>query len=876
MAAIATQDPTGSIASILHRPQYAQAPQRPGPLPSRILHPEEQFQLNQPFYVPTVQPFIPYQWSMSTPYVPYGGFHGLGYGMMPSLLLPQCLEVPGYMIPQTQLHMLDYRHLTPHVAPTIPLQTRRSHFQNGVPPGRVMVSSEVQTEPLCRTTDTHERAISHNCSESGRGTDSPVSTSPSSLDNKSVACPESTSMLTQNYNATNAINTTDLSAVPKSEILQAEHMHMKCDKMFYEHKKFQNKDNMELASHNETDLLQCSMGSVQSSGDVVLCSYQSLAFRKDKQRVEAGMLSYSRKHCLPACTEVTMLRNSPSCRTFKTYPKPTRSVITQRIKANKNSEMPFRAKSRDDVNIFNNVDFKILRLPFDIENHNQPCQLEASIWSVESLIPYVPSTEWMTDNGLLKTPQKPLSTLNEHVDIISKPNYVPEGKNLQPGASVKSHGRPCQLEASIWSVESLMPYVPSNEWMVENGFLTPQKPLGTLTEHGDIISKPNYVPEGKTLQPGASVKSHGRPCQLEASIWSVESLMPYVPSNEWMVENGFLTPPRPLGTLNEHGDIISKPNYVPEGKTLQPGASVKSHRRPCQLEASIWSVESLMPYVPSNEWMVENGILTPQKPLSPHIKSSDLLSKQNPSSTGTPTKNLQTCASTKHDSFNPSESRSPYRPSTSWLADFGNVYYYSKLPVVQQHPDLPEKQKPKMSLAISLESSPFRNGKNTNNQTPGIGVSVQNHCSFHTCKCKGKSSLRLAGSSMKSGQVSHSTLENELPFCPSCRYDEKGKDHRKPYFSDRFICKREETTELKNLYMKRATAGFHGTPKMTLGSHLTKCCAASRAKLSEKTGPCQDYQCLNPSPVQDSCGDLRWQIWEKSEEDWINNPNLRL
>lgn len=78
MAAIATQDPTGSIASVLHGPLHAQAPQRPGPLPSRILHPDEQLQRNQPFYVPTVQPLFPYQWSMSTPYVPYSGFHGLG------------------------------------------------------------------------------------------------------------------------------------------------------------------------------------------------------------------------------------------------------------------------------------------------------------------------------------------------------------------------------------------------------------------------------------------------------------------------------------------------------------------------------------------------------------------------------------------------------------------------------------------------------------------------------------------------------------------------------------------------------------------------------------------------------------------------------
>ncbi|XP_050979529.1 uncharacterized protein buc2l [Labeo rohita] len=76
--------------------------------------------------------------------------------------------------------------------------------------------------------------------------------------------------------------------------------------------------------------------------------------------------------------------------------------------------------------------------------------------------------------------------------------------------------------------------------------------------------------------------------------------------------------------------------------------------------------------------------------------------------------------------------------------------------------------------------------------------------------------------------------------------------------------------------MKRTTEGIHGTPKMTLGSHLTKCCAAYRAKLSEGTGLCEDCQCLNPSPAQDKCGDLEWKIWEKSEEDWINNPNQRL
>ncbi|KAL0179813.1 hypothetical protein M9458_025255, partial [Cirrhinus mrigala] len=470
--------------------------------------------------------------------------------------------------------------------------------------------------------------------------------------------------------------------------------------------------------------------------------------------------------------------------------------------------MPPEAKSREDGNSSSKVEFKILRLPFDTQNRNQPCQLEASIWSVESLIPYVPSTEWMTENGLL-TPQKPFSPVNEHGDI-SKPNYGSEGKNLQSGAS-KYHGRSRQLEASIWSVESLMPYVPSTEWMTENGLLTPRKPLSPLNEHSDVISKPNYVPDTKNLQSGASAKYRGRPRQLEASMWSVESMMPYVPPNEWMVENGFLTPQKPLGS---------------------------------------------------------------------QIKSSGVLSTQHCriNQSGIPTERmLQTGASTKHCSFNSLESHSPYRPSTSWLADFGNVYYCSKLPVVRQQPDLPEKRLPNMSHAISLQSSPLRSGKNTKNQRrPAIGISDQKHCSFRTCECKAKSSSRLARSAKKCCLVSRSTLDNELSFSPSCRYDTKGKDQRKLPFSDGFGCKREETTELKTFYTKRATEGIHGTPKMTLGSHLTKCCAAYQAKFSEQTGLCKDCQCLNSNPAQDKCGDLGWKIWEKSEEDWINNPNQRL
>ncbi|XP_039541288.1 uncharacterized protein buc2l isoform X2 [Pimephales promelas] len=924
------------MAGVLSGSLYAQAPPLPGPLPSRVLHPDEHLHQNQPFYVPNVQPLFPYQWSMPTPYAPYGGFHGSGYGMMP-LLLPPYLEVPGYVVPHAQLPILDYRRITPHVAPIIAHQTHRPHFQNSLPVGRVMVSSEVQTEPLCHSIDSHG---SQTCSESGRGSGcgSPVSTSPCSSDNKSVACPEGTSTLTQNCNATNTIDITGLSAVPKTEVLQAERVQIKCNEMPSELKIFQ-----ELVSQNETDLLQCSLASVQSSEDVVLCSYQSLAVRKEKRKVEAGMLRYTSKHCLPACTEDTVVRTSPSCRTFKTYPKPSRSIVTQSFKAKKKSEMPFHTEKEDGNST--NVPFKILRLPFDLQYHDQPCQLEASIWSVESLMPYVPSSEWMIEKGLL-TPQKPLSPLIEPSHGISKPKCVSVGKYQQTKASTKYHGLPHQLETSIWSVESLMPYVPSSEWMMENGLLTPQKPLSPLTEtshsiskpkcvsvgkyqtdastkyHGlphqletsiwsveslmpyvpssewmmenglltpqkplspliepsHSISKPNCAPVEKSEQTKASTKCHGLPHRLETSIWSVESLMPYVPSSEWMMENGLLTPQKPLSPLTEPNHSISKPNCVPAGK-YQTDASTKYHGLPHQLESSIWSVESLMPYVPSKEWMVENGFLTPQKPLSSQIKFSDVLSEINQSSSnGIPGRaSQQTGGSTKReDSLRSLKAHSPYCPSTSWLADFGNVYYYSKLPIVQQQPNISERRLPKMSLAVGLESSPLRNGKDTRIQRPAIGVLDQKHGSVHNCKRKAKSSPRLDGSAVMCGWVSHSTLEKKLPFCTSCRYTMKGKDHGKLSFSDGLCCKKREIAKMITFDDKRATEGVHDFQKMILGSHVAKGCAAHQPKIRDKTGLLENYQCLNASPAQDKCVDCESRTWEKSGVDCIINPNERL
>ncbi|XP_065098765.1 uncharacterized protein buc2l isoform X2 [Paramisgurnus dabryanus] len=553
MAALAAQESTRGVSDL-----HSQAPLHTAPLTSRVLHHDEQFQRHPPFYIPNPQPVLPQQWPLSAPYVPYTG---LGYGMVmpPPLLFPPCLEVPGYMFPHAQLNMLDYRRVTnPIPAPNIALQAHRFRFHNTVPVNRVMVNSEVQTEPLGRGSTQNSNAGS----ESGRGTgcDSPISVSASFSENKSVACPEHTPVFTRNrVVATNTINTSGRSAVHKSEILlQTERVQMKFNETPSRFKFVGANENSEIACQDAGDLLQCSLGSIRSEDS---CSYQSIAFKKEKRGVKAGC---SRKHCLPACKEMAMVRMSPSCGAFKACPKPSRSNAAKSFEAHRSLKFQRASdssKGKPDGNSSHNVCFKILRLPFDM----QTCRLEASIWSVESLLPYVPSREQLIKNGLV-TPQKsPQKDFRHPIDT---------GK--------------CQLEASIWSVESLMPYVPPREQLIKNGPVTPQSPEKDLqhpieTQKGQleasiwsVESLMPYVPSREQLIKNGLVTPQKSPqkdlqhpietqkCQLEASIWSVESLMPYVPSREQLIKNGLVTPQKSLH------------DAVPEGDNLQ----ISTSRRP--------------------------------------------------------------------------------------------------------------------------------------------------------------------------------------------------------------------------------------------------------------------------------------------------------
>ncbi|XP_076844063.1 uncharacterized protein LOC143488943 [Brachyhypopomus gauderio] len=500
MVVTTTQHPPGvgpHAQGVPYGPQPVQAgPRHPIPGPFRGPHPDRQQQHNWPFfYMQPSQPYLPYQWPVPMPYVPYGNFPGLGYGMVvPPFPPASYMEAPGYILPHAQLHMVDYRRMmTPHLPPAMAYQARRFRCQNTMPSGRLMVSSEVQTEPVCVESSRRDcRVAPGSLQESGRDTGSGSGlSSPRPSEDKSSACAED---VMASNNVAGIASSDSSSAAPTSGILfQAEEVRIECSGTPAGLKIIHAKETTEVASSANGELLQCNMGSVHAAEDVVLRCYRSLSCGADEQR-EAD-LSHSDTQYLPPCHDLLMMAPCPSSATvaglegsFVTPDEPANSAEMHTLVVQRD---PNLSKSEEDLcGTSKNVHFKILRLPFDLKCLDELRQMEASVWSIESLMPYVPSTEWLIQNGLL-TPQKPsLATVMEvpaELPIDSKQttgDAGPSPKENQIGTMIELDG-----QDSVTSLESLPPYLPSASWLADFNNVSYNK-LASRQQMGNLSSWP--------------------------------------------------------------------------------------------------------------------------------------------------------------------------------------------------------------------------------------------------------------------------------------------------------------------------------------------------------------------------------------------------
>ncbi|XP_027032639.2 uncharacterized protein buc2l [Tachysurus fulvidraco] len=429
-----------------------------GPNPT---HFDRQQQGHWPFYyVQPSQPYLPCQWPMPMPYVPYGGFPGLGYGMvLPPFPPASYVEAPGYILPHTQLHMVDYRRMrAPHLAPAMAYQARRFRYQHMTPSGRVMVSSEVQTEPVSANSQQQGYNVvksTQNSSESGRSTDS--SSVLSSIPNDQSACPErGCSMLDKM-----AGDTAKITAVQNGILFQAEEVRIECSGSPSAAMKItHSKETTELASSADGALLQCNVGSAE---DMVLRCFQPLPFGDEERKC-----TKDHSHLEDPCPDILMLSCPPngSVNTLEgsivAPVEPVNStLVVQGDPSLVNSAQDMCGNSK-------NIHFKILRLPLDLQCLDEFRQMDASVWSVESLMPYVPTSEWMMQNGLMTPGKQSLPTVME----------VP-AESAQQSSKSPADATPCLLETgavieldgqdSMTSFESFSPLLLSASRLAEFG-----------------------------------------------------------------------------------------------------------------------------------------------------------------------------------------------------------------------------------------------------------------------------------------------------------------------------------------------------------------------------------------------------------------------
>lgn len=393
------------------------------------------------------------------------------------------VEAPGYILPHTQLHMVDYRRMTaPHLAPGMAYQARRFRYQHTTPSGRVMVSSEVQTEPVSANSSRQGCNVvtsTKSSSESGRSTDTSVLSSTPNEDQ--AACPEKGCAV---MSSKMAGDTATMSTVKNGGILfQAEEVRIECSSSPSAVKITHSKETTELASNVDGELLQCN---VESAEDLVLRCFQPVPFGDEERK---GIKNLS--HLEDPCPDILMV----SCPSHGSVSTLEGSIVAPVEPVNSRLVVqgdPSSVKNAQDMcGNPNNIHFKILRFPLELQGLEELQQMEASVWSVESLMPYVPASEWMMQNSLM-TPGKPsLPTVME----------VP-AENALHSTQSPADATPSLLDAgtviefghdSMTSLESLPPFLPSASRLAEFG----NAYFSKLSSNVQKVSNPDNMAKGQ-------------------------------------------------------------------------------------------------------------------------------------------------------------------------------------------------------------------------------------------------------------------------------------------------------------------------------------------------------------------------------------------
>ncbi|KAK2814363.1 hypothetical protein Q5P01_000592 [Channa striata] len=540
-----------------HGAQQAQGPNQsaPGPGPG-VPCPEEQHRPQQQqhhkpfFYIQPSQPYLPMQglqWPVHVPmpmsYNPFYGYPGLGYGMpvMPHYQPNPCIEPPGFVVPHTHLHLMDYRRmLNPQYYQTMAYHSRRFRYQrNG--PTREMTSSEVQTEPLSVTQRT---------------------STPGSSDNDSFgvlpACSSDTSSLPSSHSLSPvlAVQKSDLSLehkdmVPSSTmpqngsfVIQTEEVRIECCTTPVGLQLLHSRETAEMSHRFSQDVVQCSS---VLQGHVL--QDEGLCVSADES-----------DQALQPCPDILLGGSSSTAEKILSLDESRNQMNPGASDLPSNCEFEATKSEKDPGNTSKSFDFKVVRLPFDPKCLNELQKSESKVWSMEDTL--VPSPGLLIQNSCTDSPDD--TVLPEvSADLLMVKDEAPthDVATIEPDDMVPT------LEAPGDQMVSEADSCPMMD-------IADEPPTAKVTHTAEVDLAHNLL-----LLDNSPSKGDRNQHRQEANIQdhqdtSFESLPAYLPSTSWLPDFGsvYYCSKMPPPSIKQ-----SKPQHT-------RGVDVPSRRRKLDLE----------------------------------------------------------------------------------------------------------------------------------------------------------------------------------------------------------------------------------------------------------------------------------------------------
>ena len=446
------------------------------------------------------------------------------------------------MLPQPHLQQVNYRRFlhAQFPATNAPYQSqnqnRRFRAQHNVSAVRETVSSEVQTEPA-RTENGYADGSPLAGSESGHGTNSSTpSPSGSSGRKQSPAVVENYTMAGNDAEGNLLV----------SKMCSGEGT-VKCgsETLYTKPKAMKSKTRTPLAAQHgkkicvDQESASCRHGSDTNADMWSICSSDGIVpvcSSSDQENDATKERRVSFPDILMSWVGGTPPVATPEF-SDKLSPKRKEQLTTEDVELAKKiscNNLMMKSKQLKDDDIFfspkeSEALGKILRLPFYIcETPSMSNTLNDPAVLVDSIVAHIHSRNGMSQNTPIDSSNQFQEVPDNELVQDDEESALHDGTTdvMQETSSHFQFKR--KMNESIWSVESLAPYVPSQDWMMQNGLLAPEVIIEEILE--------DVQKSGPSTQIcNQTVHSRARRLSRTFSL-SAEAPPMYIPPASWLAD----------------------------------------------------------------------------------------------------------------------------------------------------------------------------------------------------------------------------------------------------------------------------------------------------------------------------------------------------